>query len=110
MEKPTCETCPYYEAYSEKAVTGNCCRRAPIVRTTLSPCGDFDHWSTFPQVDESEWCGEHPDFGKRSKGFTLNELLAAAKLVVDVQNGRVFTRGSVFDVIEELADVIGREE
>jgi len=50
----TCETCPYYW------VSGNNqfreCRKKSAAITTVQ--------SSFPQVSEYNWCGEHPDFWK----------------------------------------------
>jgi hypothetical protein len=60
MERPTCETCPYYHAGFLQ-----CRRHAPPVgwkwrpqRAESNEFLDF-HW---PEVAEDEWCGEHPDF------------------------------------------------
>lgn len=54
MKKPTCKTCPYYEK------RGTTCHKN-------MPCITADEgreYTSFPDVHDDEWCGEHPDFQK----------------------------------------------
>ena len=61
MERPRCETCPYYYVFDPEMM-GECRRNAAgtfIVPDSI-PSGDVHaHW---PFVDIDDWCGEHPDF------------------------------------------------
>ena len=68
MEKPTCSSCVYWEPENDPPETfGNCHRHAPPAKSVK-----YDHeaeeypelGSSFPVLNESEWCGEHQDFVK----------------------------------------------
>jgi hypothetical protein len=63
MERPTCETCPYFSWFSEdmREEVGECHRRAP---TPLHDAPDLhEPLSWWPCVVANvHWCGEHPDF------------------------------------------------
>lgn len=73
MDKPTCETCPYWERnkphkYEDEAMVGTC-HRYPI-RGSAEIIKGSDNASEvgvmldsdYPETLTSEWCGEHPDF------------------------------------------------
>lgn len=61
MDRPTCETCPYFSQHVNDCDRGDCRRTGPL---TVRIDGDegvwFDgHW---PEVSPDDWCGEHPGF------------------------------------------------
>lgn len=69
MDRPTCETCPYWmiEPNEPDRSRGECRRNAP----KPSPTGqnvnvDVEYW---PQVFNDAWCGEHPDFPAYIEGL-----------------------------------------
>ena len=66
-ERPTCETCPYWEKWDEGSV-GNCQRHAPIPSVEryapelIGPHGATRASTFWPETDPSDACGDHPDF------------------------------------------------
>jgi len=65
MEKPTCETCPYWYQHTgyKEFDSGNCRRRAPTLEYDLMAHKDSKlKLPTYPTTDKEKWCGEHPDF------------------------------------------------
>jgi hypothetical protein len=56
MERPTCNTCPYFDKIPESD-EGQCRRRAPAPQVS-----DQDFAPFWPKTDFEDWCGEHPDF------------------------------------------------
>jgi DNA-directed RNA polymerase alpha subunit len=78
MERPTCGTCPYWQACEQcgDGEAGGTCRRHPpspptslgkseIAKTADGAYRYDSHWSEcaiWPHVDRVDWCGEHPDF------------------------------------------------
>ncbi len=100
MERPTCKTCVFfYDDESEER--GECHRYPPKVAQTkeqqkeseLAGCGIFESW--FPDVHNSEWCGEHPEFPA---------YLASERDNADVEQSRTVTsKESRVDVPGERA-------
>jgi hypothetical protein len=98
MERPTCGTCPYWQACEQcgDGEAGGTCRRHPpspptslgkseIAKTADGAYRYDSHWSEcaiWPHVDRVDWCGEHPDFpawiargmARSPKGRRLSEL------------------------------------
>ncbi len=76
MERPVCETCPfwYWDQYGETEVgdvdMAECRRYAPMAdqepNGTKRACARADGISydstTWPITGPIDWCGEHPDF------------------------------------------------
>ena len=78
MDKPTCETCPYWLCRippnkDDSDGVGYCRRSPPLVTSaTLGrwrPCDESIYGihhdrltSAWPHCDGADWCGEHPDF------------------------------------------------
>lgn len=56
MERPRCETCPFWERNETLTCFGDCHRHPPQVVTL-----DNEWW---PCTSGSDWCGEHPDVTK----------------------------------------------
>lgn len=77
-ERPTCETCPYFELIEDHTGDGACHRRAPSVpmmdlmeiekdvdghfRSFVFRARIEPHAEGFPPTTTDGWCGEHPDF------------------------------------------------
>lgn len=68
MERPTCETCPYWDVFSAGEDDGFCRRYAPRpsqegLQRPYNPAIKGDRREVFPATTKiQEWCGEHPDF------------------------------------------------
>ena len=71
MDKPTCETCPYWDkliaASGDWPAEGNCHRNAPRPfhreSTDDDPDGEEDYRNDrWPCVPGHGFCGEHPGF------------------------------------------------
>ncbi len=58
MDKPTCETCPYWDSDSCVEEFWCACRRNP---PTLEGDEERGGWLA---THRENWCGEHPDFPK----------------------------------------------
>ena len=56
MDRPTCETCVFWERNREGVTGGTCRIRAPVCG------GEFNEETMFPPQQSASWCGEHPDF------------------------------------------------
>ena len=61
MDKPTCETCPYFLQNEDDCGLGNCHKHTPwhVV------CNHgHDSWldGQWPEISPDAFCGEHPDF------------------------------------------------
>jgi len=56
MEKPTCETCPYWEYVYERLLDTHTSDIIGVCRIRSSEDAEF------PERYDCEWCGEHPDF------------------------------------------------
>ena len=67
MDRPTCETCDYFDLYNTNGV----CRRNPP-QILLTADSDSDVSMAWPVVDKDDWCGEHQLFhtwtGEARKG------------------------------------------
>jgi hypothetical protein len=61
MERPMCETCPYWDSPSKDTTSGLCCRNAPRSLSSFHDAVD-DPVAQWPMTMEWEFCGEHPDF------------------------------------------------
>lgn len=65
MDRPTCETCPFWRAEDEaEGLPGECHRHAPtpVLRDELR-MSDQPEWEAFwPETVADQFCGEHPDF------------------------------------------------
>ncbi len=58
MERPMCETCPYFvELDDEEVGVGQCRRYPPSVANHADL--DADYWT---RTESFWWCGEHPAF------------------------------------------------
>lgn len=65
MDRPTCETCPYWSAHEPGVATTGTCRRTSPVPPALQEQADWFNnifAGIWPVTEESDWCGEHPDF------------------------------------------------
>jgi len=76
MDRPRCETCPYWDRKEpDDSVQGYCCRHAPHSRVTYGeeipirwPESDDEFGRCepevvfFPILNYCDFCGEHPDF------------------------------------------------
>jgi hypothetical protein len=65
MERPTCGTCPYFEASVTKLGYGWCYRYAPrplVVPETDGPVPS-NAMARWPETGDEDWCGEHPELG-----------------------------------------------
>ncbi len=79
MVRPTCKTCPYFEAsitviqagknkgQRRRESDGECHRGIPqivLIQRLDDPIPDWTpcYWGHFPHVSGRHWCGEHPDF------------------------------------------------
>ncbi len=61
MERPTCKTCVFWGKYDENQ--GICRRLPPNSMMYLWPRADTpSETTTWPEVWEGDWCGEHPQF------------------------------------------------
>lgn len=69
MNRPTCETCPFWDKFSDTG-RGGCRRRSPQVDAAASERlengptsrhfgAQYGHW---PTTGVAAWCGEHPQF------------------------------------------------
>lgn len=56
MERPTCESCPYWDRVDEGDEHGWCHRYPPVIDP------DDPDEVISPFVVRRRWCGEHPDF------------------------------------------------
>jgi hypothetical protein len=75
MERPTCGTCPYWESvtacnirleihdphHEDDDIFGTC-RRLPPMRSVFSYAGGVHRESDWPDTNDADWCGEHPQF------------------------------------------------
>jgi len=55
MDRPTCETCAYFQAYVDGG-EGECRRHAP------RSLNEVDNRDDHAVIHLPHWCGEHPDF------------------------------------------------
>lgn len=65
-QRPTCETCPYWDQFATNLYVGICRRHAPVavmvsLAQTENDDAEINPDPTFPCVTAEEWCGEHPD-------------------------------------------------
>jgi hypothetical protein len=68
MDRPRCNTCPYWDQDEEELKLGKCLRRPPV----LPPCDAvFAEWQEVdgnpylgvqPETEYIDSCGEHPDY------------------------------------------------
>ncbi len=73
MDRPTCETCPFWE-------DGNCRRYPPHIyeKGCLEDKeGNFLPVYFYPETEGDEWCGEHPDFPEYLQSLKRSEPCAA---------------------------------
>jgi hypothetical protein len=61
MDRPTCETCPFWDGPDEVGL-GICRKHAPTPSTTRTEPEKSFRFPVWPLTVEDEWCGEHPDF------------------------------------------------
>jgi len=61
-ERPTCETCPYWEEQDKHQ--GLCRRHAPrsVIDGELPENEEYQQFPIYPITLDYEWCGSHPDF------------------------------------------------
>jgi hypothetical protein len=63
VEKPTCKTCAYRGVFYDRdegvdpPLQVADCQRFPPIHESLQLNKSF-----FPEINEEDWCGEHPDF------------------------------------------------
>ena len=67
MERPTCETCPYWDGDHSVKGIGYCKRNAPVpiilpLRGELPNDYHIGDDPTFAELAGTDWCGEHPQF------------------------------------------------
>ena len=68
MDKPTCESCPYFVRDSDPATGfGTCHRHAPQPRSGFFQWNDNESdceetYGYFASIAFFDFCGEHPDF------------------------------------------------
>ena len=73
MDKPTCETCPFWNKQDAQSPWGECRRHTPLFQpdayltaVTIDPDDEERSWFTFmgsfPLTEHDWWCGDHPDF------------------------------------------------
>ena len=72
MKKPTCETCPFWEAWDTEPLGE--CHRFPPTPEVETERRDEANLAWFPVTAESVWCGEHPDFKAASIGQSFQEV------------------------------------
>jgi len=71
MDRPTCKTCPYWNAPKhheyldeDEPERGDCRKYNPVFRPDMSAemgaCQPWDGW--WPTTSETQFCGEHPNF------------------------------------------------
>ncbi len=71
MERPTCETCPYYNRGEIE-----CHRNAPV------PSNSTDNVPAYwPFTNHDDWCGEHPDFPIYIAELKLDRMAAKATAI-----------------------------
>jgi hypothetical protein len=68
IERPTCETCAFWEWLQTRPVpdpddyeVGECRRRPPTASRPSKLAGG-KAMATWRRTFEDDWCGEHPDF------------------------------------------------
>lgn len=66
MDRPTCETCPFWNRHHKDDLGGQCRKDPPKLKRGIS------NW---PSTYEAEWCGCHPDFSdwlhqEKTKDYT----------------------------------------
>lgn len=85
MERPTCETCVYWDERSggagEQWRYGNCRRRSPASRPDTSPP------TAYPTTAASHWCGDHP--GMAAYAVRLMEEREAFAREMEAEVGRL---------------------
>jgi len=84
MNKPTCETCPYYLLIYNESQTGECFKNVPVVTS-------HDRVTSFPRTQSHKWCGGHPDFPKWLEN--LKEL---------ERSGRTLDESQYYEKCEQL--------
>jgi hypothetical protein len=68
MERPTCETCVYWNEINQLKYEGECKRHSPRPVSITYQQGaiepDFHNCalSCWPITMDDDWCGDHPDF------------------------------------------------
>lgn len=65
MDKPTCKTCPYFEAGDENNGDGfdaGYCHRSSPIAIPLDDDHEDSVFVLWPKTLKIEWCGEHPQF------------------------------------------------
>lgn len=73
MERPTCKTCPYWEAMQNNRIDGQCFRYPPSIPSVDSQIDELDsvhgggeRYALFHGMQvvtmSEHWCGEHPAF------------------------------------------------
>lgn len=87
MERPTCQTCPYWDAFgtfnSVLQIANDCgeCHRFPAVLPTPDCIAwdkenndsNFAFDGVWPNTYDHNWCGEHPDFPAYIRSLKQNE-------------------------------------
>jgi hypothetical protein len=71
-ERPTCKTCPYYDAEAEVTIHQGQYERMGLAGGTVVLFGKCNRYS-HPRVNHKkpdDWCGEHPEFEDWAEGFT----------------------------------------
>lgn len=66
MDRPTCETCPFFRRLhcdEDQGVDGSCHRYPPkAFGRIVFEEGEYELAGYQPYVSDRDWCGEHPDF------------------------------------------------
>lgn len=63
-EQPRCRTCPSWNRLTNDA--GECRKSHPICHPEAAHYAGFanDMYGIWPQVNEDDWCGEHPSIDR----------------------------------------------
>lgn len=69
MTKPTCATCPFWDATDRSKSDGANCRENPgaiVVQPVHDGYGGYiyEQHPVLPYKGRDEWCSKHPDFPK----------------------------------------------
>lgn len=64
MDRPRCETCPFWDKLTDDVIAFGRCRRHPptVIPNTYKVLLDDAPLTLWPKTDRSDYCGDHPDF------------------------------------------------
>jgi hypothetical protein len=86
-DKPTCKTCPCYN--KRWFASGDCRRKPPIF--AKAEVGEEPYGKKWVIVDDSDWCGEHPDFKARGRGLPP-ETIKSMERELDKSKAAIFKK------------------